>query len=50
LGTRVYIAHIAGTEAADMVATAARLRAEGMEPVAHLPARLMTGRARSSPT
>ena len=45
LGTRVYIAHIAGTEDADMVTTAARLRAEGMEPVAHLPARLMRGRA-----
>ena len=45
MGTRVYIAHIAGTDSADMVATAARLRAEGMEPVAHLPARVITGRA-----
>jgi methylenetetrahydrofolate reductase (NADPH) len=44
-GTRVYIAHIAGTDTADMVATTARLRAEGMEPVAHLPARVITGRA-----
>jgi len=45
VGTRVYIAHIAGTDTADMVATAARLRDEGMEPVAHLPARLMRGSA-----
>lgn len=45
LGTRVYIAHIGGADPAEMVTTAARLRAEGMEPVAHLPARLMTGRA-----
>ncbi len=44
-GTRVYIAHIEGTPIADMVATAARLRAEGMEPMPHFPARIITGRA-----
>ncbi|WP_224814675.1 methylenetetrahydrofolate reductase [Hasllibacter sp. MH4015] len=38
-GTRVYIAHIDGTEIDDMVATAARLRAEGFEPMPHFPAR-----------
>ncbi|CUH39107.1 hypothetical protein JSE7799_01828 [Jannaschia seosinensis] len=44
-GTRVYIAHIEGTDIADMVATAARLRAEGMEPMPHFPARLIADRA-----
>ncbi|MCV6824265.1 MULTISPECIES: methylenetetrahydrofolate reductase [Halocynthiibacter] len=39
-GTRTYIAHIEGTEVDDMVATAARLRREGFEPVPHFPARL----------
>ncbi|MBN2905416.1 MAG: methylenetetrahydrofolate reductase [Rhodobacteraceae bacterium] len=38
-GTRVYIAHIDGTPINDMVATAARLRAEGFEPMPHFPAR-----------
>jgi methylenetetrahydrofolate reductase (NADPH) len=38
-GTRVYIAHVDGTPIEDMVATAARLRAEGFEPMPHLPAR-----------
>lgn len=38
-GTRVYIAHVDGTPIADMAATAARLRAEGFEPMPHLPAR-----------
>ncbi len=42
--TRVYIAHIDGTPNADMVATARRLRAEGMEPVPHFPARSIAGR------
>lgn len=42
--TRVYIAHIEGTPIADMVATAARLRAEGMEPMPHLPARIIANR------
>lgn len=44
-GTRVYIAHIDGTPIADMVATAARLRAEGMEPMPHFPARSIADRA-----
>lgn len=44
-GTRVYIAHIDGTPIADMVATAARLRAEGMEPMPHFPARSIADHA-----
>ncbi|HMO07779.1 MAG TPA: methylenetetrahydrofolate reductase [Paracoccaceae bacterium] len=44
-GTRVYIAHIEGTPIADMVATAARLRAEGYEPMPHFPARIIPDRA-----
>ena len=44
-GTRVYIAHIEGTPIADMVATAARLRAEGFEPMPHFPARIIPDRA-----
>jgi methylenetetrahydrofolate reductase (NADPH) len=44
-GTRVYIAHIAGTPIDEMVATAARLRAEGFEPMPHLPARIIPDRA-----
>ena len=44
-GTRVYIAHIEGTPIADMVATAARLRREGYEPMPHLPARIIDSRA-----
>lgn len=47
-GTRVYIAHIDGTPIADMVATAARLRREGMEPMPHFPARVLTDRAELS--
>lgn len=43
-GTRVYIAHIQGTPIRDMVATAARLRAEGFEPMPHFPARLINDR------
>ncbi len=43
-GTRVYIAHIDGTPIADMVATAARLRAEGFEPMPHFPARIIADR------
>ncbi|ARE41796.1 5,10-methylenetetrahydrofolate reductase [Rhodovulum sp. P5] len=38
-GTRIYIAHLDGTPIEDMVATAARLRAEGFEPMPHFPAR-----------
>ena len=45
LGTRVYIAHIEGTPIAEMVATAARLRAQGMEPMPHFPARIIRDRA-----
>ncbi len=44
-GTRVYIAHIEGTPIADMVATAARLRAAGMEPMPHFPARIIANKA-----
>ncbi len=40
-GTRVYIAHIDGTPIEDMVATAARLRAEGYVPMPHFPARII---------
>jgi methylenetetrahydrofolate reductase (NADPH) len=43
-GSRVYIAHIQGTEPADMVRTAARLRAGGFEPMPHVPARVLTNR------
>ena len=43
-GTRVYIAHIDGTPIDDMVATAARLRADGMEPMPHFPARSIMNR------
>ncbi len=44
-GTRVYIAHIDGTPIADMVRTAARLRAEGFPVMPHLPARVIATRA-----
>jgi methylenetetrahydrofolate reductase (NADPH) len=44
-GTRVYVAHIEGTPIADMVATAARLRADGMDPMPHFPARIIQDRA-----
>jgi methylenetetrahydrofolate reductase (NADPH) len=43
-GTRVYVAHIAGTPIEDMVATAARLRADGMVPMPHFPARIVPDR------
>jgi methylenetetrahydrofolate reductase (NADPH) len=42
-GTRVYIAHIE-TPIEDMVATAARLRREGYEPMPHFPARIIKDR------
>ncbi|NKX46145.1 methylenetetrahydrofolate reductase [Roseicyclus persicicus] len=45
VGTRVYIAHIDGTDFADMLATAVRLRAEGYEPMPHFPARSIPDRA-----
>ncbi len=44
-GTRVYIAHIDGTEIDDMVATAKRLRDQGFEPMPHFPARSIPGPA-----
>lgn len=44
-GTRVYIAHIDGTPIDEMVATAARLRGEGFEPMPHVPARIIADRA-----
>jgi methylenetetrahydrofolate reductase (NADPH) len=44
-GTRVYIAHIEGTPIEEMVATAARLRREGFEPMPHFPARIIASRA-----
>ncbi len=44
-GTRVYIAHIDGTPIDEMVATAARLRTEGFEPMPHFPARIIADRA-----
>jgi methylenetetrahydrofolate reductase (NADPH) len=40
-GTRLYIAHIPGTNLQDTVALAARLRKEGMEPVPHVVGRRM---------
>ncbi len=40
-GTRVYIAHIAGTPFEDMLATARRLTEEGFPVMPHLPARII---------
>ncbi|MBF9029643.1 methylenetetrahydrofolate reductase [Rhodobacterales bacterium HKCCE3408] len=44
-GTRVYIAHIDGTEIDDMVATAKRLSADGYNVMPHFPARSIKDRA-----
>lgn len=44
-GTQVFVAHIDGTPVAAMQATVARLAAEGMVPVPHIPARLIRDRA-----
>ncbi len=44
-GTRVYIAHIDGTEIDDMVATAARLARDGFEVMPHFPARSIKDKA-----
>ncbi len=44
-GTRVYIAHIDGTEIDDMVATAARLAKDGFNVMPHLPARSIASQA-----
>lgn len=40
-GTRVYVAHIEGTPIEDMVATAARLAADGFNVMPHFPARII---------
>ena len=44
-GTRVYIAHIEGTEIDDMVDTAKRLTDEGFRAMPHIPARIIKDRA-----
>ncbi len=44
-GSRVYIAHLEGTPIEDMVATAARLNAEGFEVMPHFPARIIADKA-----
>jgi methylenetetrahydrofolate reductase (NADPH) len=38
-GTQIYIAHVPGTEPAETIALAGRLRQQGMEPVPHIVAR-----------
>ncbi len=43
-GTRVYVAHVPGTAIEDMVATAARLSAEGFRVMPHFPARIIRDR------
>ncbi len=47
-GTRVYIAHIDGTPIEEMVATAARIAAEGFTVMPHFPARSIESRAQLS--
>ncbi len=44
-GTRVYIAHIAGTTIEDMVATAKRIAGQGFDVMPHFPARIIHDRA-----
>jgi methylenetetrahydrofolate reductase (NADPH) len=44
-GTRVYIAFVPGEDHRSVAATAARLRAEGLVPVPHFPARSIVDRA-----
>ncbi|WP_425039352.1 methylenetetrahydrofolate reductase [Primorskyibacter sp. S187A] len=44
-GTRVYIAHIEGTPIEEMVATAARVKAEGFDVMPHFPARIIRDKA-----
>ena len=44
-GRRMYIAHIAGTPYNELIALAARLRQEGLEPVMHVTARDMPSKA-----
>lgn len=43
-GTRIYVTHVQGTPIEAMVATAARVRALGFEPMPHVPARLIADR------
>ncbi len=43
-GSRVYIAHIEGVAQTDMHATAAKLLADGMQPMPHMPARVLASR------
>jgi methylenetetrahydrofolate reductase (NADPH) len=43
--TRVYVAFLPGTEVGDSVATAKRLRGDGFQPVPHLAARSLRGKA-----
>ena len=43
-GTRVYVAHIAGTAIEDMVAIARRLRRDGFAVMPHIPARVVPDR------
>ncbi len=44
-GTRVYVAHIDGTEIADMVGTAKRIAGQGFTVMPHFPARSIADRA-----
>jgi len=44
-GTRVYIAHIAGTPIEEMLATAKRLCIDGFEAMPHFPARIIADKA-----
>ncbi len=44
-GSKVYIAHLEGTEIQSMIETAKRLTMEGMVPIPHFPARLISGDA-----
>jgi methylenetetrahydrofolate reductase (NADPH) len=44
-GTRIYLAHIDGTDFAEMTATARRLRGEGFRVMPHFPARGIASRA-----
>ncbi|WP_299910354.1 methylenetetrahydrofolate reductase [uncultured Paracoccus sp.] len=44
-GTQVFVAHIDGTDPADMQATVTRLAREGFAPVPHIPARVVPSQA-----
>ncbi len=44
-GTRVYIAHIDGTDFSDMLATARRITEQGFDVMPHFPARVIESRA-----